>query len=185
MLGKEKNADLTKEALGNRIMIVGCGGAGKSTFAAKLGELTGLPVYHLDRYFWRDWQETPEKEWTDKVTELASGDRWIIDGNYSATMEIRLERADTLIWLDYGTLTCLSGVLKRVSRNKGKVRPYMGEGCYEKFDWSFIKWVLTFRGKPRKRIESLINKHSERVRIITFKNRKAAGDFFANVFRTP
>ena len=54
MLGKEKNADLTKEALGNRIMIVGCGGAGKSTFAAKLGELTGLPVYHLDRYFWRD-----------------------------------------------------------------------------------------------------------------------------------
>ena len=80
----------------DRVAVVGPVGAGKSTFAAALGERTGLPVVHLDRHFWHPgWVETPRDEWRRRQAELFAGDRWIADGNYGRTFDERFSRADT------------------------------------------------------------------------------------------
>src|SRR5215831_14521617 len=97
-----------------RVAILGPGGAGKSTFADELGARTGLPVVHLDRYFWHPgWIETPREAWRARQEELFAGDEWIGDGNYSATAEVRLRRADTVVLLDFPIWRTIPRALRR------------------------------------------------------------------------
>ncbi|MEO1448559.1 MAG: hypothetical protein AAFV07_03475, partial [Bacteroidota bacterium] len=97
-----------------RIMLIGCGGAGKSTLSRKLHALTGLPLIHLDRhYFGPGWNAMSPEPWTWKVRELVAGERWIIDGNYGGTMDIRLEAADTIIFMNRSSWICVTRILKR------------------------------------------------------------------------
>jgi len=84
-----------------KIMLIGSGGSGKSTLSKKIGEILNVPVYHLDQIFWKPgWGPTPEKEWDNLLRELVKKEKWIIDGNYSKTLDIRLKEADTVIFLD-------------------------------------------------------------------------------------
>ncbi len=99
----------------DRVMIIGCCGAGKSTFSKRLSQLTGLEVIHLDQYYWKpNWEESDKEEWTDLVKKLAGKPQWIMDGNYGGTMDIRMARADTIIYLDYSTAKCLWRITKRI-----------------------------------------------------------------------
>ena len=89
----------------DKIVIIGSSGSGKSTLAARLGPILNLPVYHLDRLFWRPgWQETPRDEWRMLQQKLCAEPQWIIDGNYSGTLDVRLAACDTVIWLDLPTV---------------------------------------------------------------------------------
>src|SRR6185503_1778037 len=100
-----------------RVAVIGSGGAGKSVFSRELAERSGLPVIHLDREFWRpNWEPTPENEWADRVRSLAEAERWVMDGNYSHTMEIRFARADTVVFLDLPRLLCIWSVVWRWAR---------------------------------------------------------------------
>ena len=111
-----------------RVAIVGSGGAGKSTSARALGEVTDLPVVHLDRFFWKpDWVETPRDEWRQRQSELSAGDRWIADGNYGGTFDDRFSRADTVIIVARSRLACIASAVGRSARNHGK--PVQAEGC--------------------------------------------------------
>jgi len=115
-----------------RILIIGCSGAGKSTLARKLHEKTQIPIIHLDQeYFSPNWTEKPKEKWNSIVTELVKRDTWIMDGNYSSSFPIRIPRADTIIYLNKSTATCMWRVTKRVLTYYGKVRPDMVEGCPE------------------------------------------------------
>ncbi len=97
-----------------RVAIIGSGGAGKSTLAKRLGEVTGLPVIHLDQHFWNPhWTETPIPEWERRHETLLERERWVMDGNYGSTMNERLDAADTVIFLDMPRLFCVVRVLKR------------------------------------------------------------------------
>ncbi|MGI5898944.1 MAG: topology modulation protein [Christensenellales bacterium] len=139
--------------LGKRIMIIGSPGSGKSTLALKLRDITGLPVIHLDREFWKaGWVETPREEWKEKQKKLLEGKEWIADGNYGGSIEIRLGLADTVIFLDYGRTLCLFRVLKRCALHLGRTRPDMAPGCKEKIDIAFLKYVWGFAVGPRVRI---------------------------------
>lgn len=137
-------------ALGERVMIIGSGGAGKSTLARQLGELTGLPVVHLDAHFWKPgWVSSPNDEWDEAVTRFAAAERWIIDGNYGRTMEMRFARADTVVFLDYSRWRCCWRAIRRRVQFSGRTRPDMAEGCSEKIDLEFLKWIWDYPATRR------------------------------------
>ena len=103
-----------------RVLVIGISGAGKSTFARRLAERTGLPLIHLDREFWQPgWKITPEPEWRIKVAALVARDAWIIDGGYSASLDLRLPRADTVFWFDYPRGRCLRRIAWRIATTYG------------------------------------------------------------------
>lgn len=128
-----------------RVVVVGCGGAGKSTFSKRLGELLGVPVVHLDSFFWKPgWTETPKEEWEARVADLVRLDAWVMDGNYGGTMEMRLAASDAVVFLDLPRFLCLRRVLERRLRFAGKPRPDMAPGCPERLDLEFLKYVWNY-----------------------------------------
>lgn len=164
-----------------RIIIVGCGGAGKSTLAQQLGAKTGLPVIHLDKLFWKPgWEEREPEEFDSILREEMARDRWIMDGNFNRTMPERLSRCDTVIYLDYHRLTCLLGVIKRVLTTHGTVRPDMGEGCPERIDFEFLKWVWNFKKNKRSRYYEQFGKATH-ARVLIFKNRRQTRKFLGSL----
>jgi adenylate kinase family enzyme len=128
-----------------RVLIVGSGGAGKTTFAKRLAERTELPLVHLDRLYWRSgWNPTPPEEWRATVAQLIARDAWIMDGNYGGTLDIRLQACDTVVFLDLSRFVCLWRVLKRHYLHRGKNRPELPAGCPEQLSWQFVKWIWTY-----------------------------------------
>lgn len=164
-----------------RIMIIGCGGAGKSTLARQLGEKTGLPVVHLDKLFWKPgWVSLSQEEFDLVHQEAISWERWIIDGNFDRTIPQRLSRCDTVLYLDFSRWACLTGVAKRVLTTYGTVREDMGEGCPERFDLEFLKWVWDFNKNKRQKNYRLLSE-AEGVEVIILKNRREAKRFLASL----
>jgi adenylate kinase family enzyme len=159
-----------------RVAVVGSGGAGKSTFSRELGRCCGLPVIHLDRYYWRPrWTPTPTDEWRRTTTELAAGDRWVIDGNYGGSLDIRLARADTVIILAFSRWRCLVRVLRRWWANRG--RAVQSDGCPECFDWQFLRWVWRYPIDSRPLLDAALAQCASQIRVIEFASPAAARSF--------
>lgn len=128
-----------------RIMVTGVSaGAGKSTFARKLGRALGLPVYHLDAMYWTPgWIEASFDAFVTAQAEVVSRDAWIIEGNYAKTYDLRSASADMVIYLELPLSVCLYRVVKRWLTHLGKTRPDMAPGCKEKLDYTFIRFIVT------------------------------------------
>jgi adenylate kinase family enzyme len=153
-----------------RVAVLGCAGAGKTTLALEMGKALALPVVHLDGLYWRSgWVETPAEEWREIVAQIVRGERWIIDGNYGGTLDARLAAADTAVFLDFPTSLCLRRIVVRRIRYRGRSRPDMAPGCPEKIDWEFVAWVATFRRKSRPHVLESLAKH-EHLRVVTLRN---------------
>lgn len=164
-----------------RILIIGSGGAGKSTLARQLGEKLDLPVVHLDKLFWKPgWVESTDAEFDEALEKELEKPRWIMDGNFNRTMQQRMKRCDTVIYLDFGRFACLSGVLKRVLTTYGRVRPDMGEGCPERFDFEFLKWIWNFNRNKRETYYRLLNE-AEGIETIALKNRRQVPAFLKSI----
>ena len=164
-----------------RILIIGCGGAGKSTLARKLGEKLGIPVVHLDKLFWKPgWVESAPEEIDAKIMEELRKPKWIMDGNFNRTLPQRVKYCDTIIYLDFSRTACLMGVVKRILTTYGTVRPDMGEGCPERFDLEFLKWVWNYNKNKRERNYRLLNE-AEGVETIVLKNRRMVKRFLARL----
>jgi adenylate kinase family enzyme len=133
-----------------RVLVVGSGGAGKSTFALRLGQRTGLPVIHLDREYWLPgWIEPAPEAWKATITRLLAGERWILDGNYGGSLEQRLAACDTVVFLDIPRLACLWRVIARRLRHRGRARPDMRPGCNETLSAEFLWWIWTYPARRR------------------------------------
>ncbi len=142
-----------------RVLVIGSGGAGKSTFARALAERTGLPVVHLDRLFWRPgWVESPREEFDAALADVLAQKAWILDGNYDRTMDLRLARADTCVFLDLPRLACLRRVLGRRWRARGHARIDVIDGCPERVTWEFLRWIWTY---PRLRRPAVLARLAE------------------------
>lgn len=165
-----------------RILIIGCGGSGKSTLARQLGEKTGLPVIHLDQIYWRpgNWEHLSKDAFEAELKLELQKPRWIIDGNFKRTIELRLDACDTVIYLDYNRVTCLLGLIKRVVSNYGKARADMAPGCKERFDPEFAKWIWNFNRKYRKTFYAMLSERKD-LQIFIFKNRRQTKRFLNQI----
>ena len=147
-----------------RIMIVGPCGSGKSTLAARLGEQLGIASYHLDQLsFAPGWVELPDAEWRPKLERIVATQAWVIDGNDAATMPLRLERADTIVFLDFSPARCVWRVVKRVVSHWGRTRADMAPECPERLNIAFLIYVATWNRAPRRRIEAQLAGAEDRI----------------------
>jgi adenylate kinase family enzyme len=163
-----------------KVLVIGSGGAGKSIFAARLGELLNIKVLHLDKFYWRPgWIEMPKAEWLRTLEELMKRDSWIMDGNYSGTLDIRLEACDTVIFLDMARPLCLWRVLARGIMYWKGGRPDMAEGCHERFSLEFIRWVWNYSGRTRPKVVEMLKSNSERKKIVWLRTRSEVERFLA------
>ena len=164
-----------------RVLVIGCPGSGKTTLAKALSEKTGLPLIHLDKIQWTgDWECIRGEEFDRILIEKMTVPHWIIDGNYNRTIPMRLDKCDTVIYLDYPTAVSFCGALKRVISNYGKVRDDMGGNCRERFDPTFFWFILTFNLKNRRRYHKLLDS-AEGKNMIILRNRKEADKFLHNI----
>ena len=157
-----------------RVIIIGCPGSGKSTFARKLQSVTGLPLHHLDLIYWKsDRSIVPREEFLEKLHQIMAQKQWIIDGNYASTMEMRMQVCDTVIFLDYPPELCLTGAQER----KGKARPDLPWVESNDLDDSeFMEYIRKFHELNRPTILSLLEKYSDK-EIIIFHSREDAEIF--------
>jgi adenylate kinase family enzyme len=159
-----------------RIIVIGCPGSGKSTLSRRLREITGLPLFYLDMIFHKEDRTTVSREeFDERLNEILVDDKWIIDGNYLRTMEVRVERADTVIWLDYPTSLCLEGIKER----KGKKREDMPWVEIE-FDEEFIEFVKGFNEHSRPKIIEILEKYRDKS-IYVFTSREETEEFLQSL----
>ncbi len=170
-----------------RVTIHGASGSGKSTLARNLSSITRLPVVHLDRIYWsEDWQERRKAEAISEVEAEVAKPRWIIEGIYKSSFRLRMERADTIIFLDYPRALLLWRVIRRVYKNRGTVQPDMPQAYPERFNWSFMKevWSSTKQGNIRDAILQAIENAPASARIVHLRNDRQVREFLDSVEKT-
>ncbi len=154
-----------------KVLIIGSGGAGKSTLARQLGEATGLPVIHLDAHYWHSgWVPTENAEWDRQIEEFLARPAWIMDGNYGRTLPRRLAACDTVIFLDFPRLVCLWNLVKRRVQFARRPRTDLPEGCPEHLSLEFLWWVLTYPSRRRPGILAQLARLPEGTRVHTLRN---------------
>ncbi len=169
----QKNGAVQRNKIMEKIMIIGSPGAGKSTFARRLKEATGLPLYYLDAIWHRSDQTTLTKEEFDaKLEEIVRKERWIIDGNYQRTLGLRLEWCDTVFLLDYPLEVCLLGASSRIGVRHEDL-PWMET----EFDEEFKQSIMDFPKTQLPQIYELLQKYQADREIFVFKSREEAERF--------
>lgn len=166
-----------------KIAIIGYSGSGKSTLAKKLSEIYNCPLLYLDTIqFEANWKIRDIDEGRLMVGEFLKNDSWIIDGNYREFLqEKRLQNADKIIFMNFPRRICFPQAFKRYLHYKNKTRESMADGCNEKFDLEFIKWLL-FEGRKK----SIKNHYNEickfyKDKITIFRNNKDVENFLASL----
>lgn len=157
-----------------RCIVIGCLGSGKSTFSKMLHRATGLPLYHLDMMYWKEDRTSVSREiFLNILKEVLNKDCWIIDGNYESMMEMRMEKCDTVFFLDYPVEVCMEGIMSR----RGKERSDMPwtEKSHE-FDEEFLEWVKKFDIESRPKVLELLARYDDK-EIVIFKSRTEAREY--------
>jgi len=165
-----------------RILIIGSGGAGKSTLARRLGETLSLEVIHLDKLHWLPgWTQPSKDEWRKIVERELQKSEWVMDGNFGGTMEMRLKACDTVIFLDFSRTVCIYRVFKRWLKYRNTHRPDMTEGCNEKVDLEFLGWIWNFPQTTKPTIEERLKILGRGKTIFRLKSKREVEEFFAKL----
>lgn len=156
-----------------KAIIIGCPGAGKSTFARKLKEKTGLPLFYLDMIWHKaDGTNVSRDEFDGKIKEIMKKEQWILDGNYIRTLEMRLKECDTVFLLDYPLELCLEGASSRI----GKERPDM-PWVESEFDLEFRQFIVDFPKDSLPKIYELLKKYEKEKELHIFRKREDAEEY--------
>lgn len=160
-----------------RVLVIGCPGAGKSTFARALQGATGLPLfYYLDQLFHLpDGSHVSQADFDEGLAAILKAPRWIIDGNYQRTLAPRLARCDTVFLLDYPLSVCLAGAAARI----GKARPDM-PWIERTFDPAFRQWILDFPTAQRPQLYAQLAQYKENKQHIIFHSREESTIWLEN-----
>jgi adenylate kinase family enzyme len=163
-----------------KVIVIGSGGSGKSVFSRRLGDRLGIKVVHLDKEHWRPgWVEPSKEEWRRRVEQLVVGESWVLDGNYSGTLDVRLAACDTVIFLDLPRSLCLRRVLKRLVMYRRGGRPDVTEGCRERFDLKFMRWVWNYPLNTRPKIVELLERSAASKRVVRLRSSAEVEGFFS------
>ncbi len=166
----------------SRILVIGCGGAGKSTLAVQLAERLQLPLVALDQLYWHPgWVPTSNPAWDAVIEREIAAARWIMDGNYGRTLRRRLQRADTVVWLDFSRWRCLWRVFRRQVRYLGRVRPGLPDGCRERLSLEFASWIWTYPTRRRPGIMAQLAALPSGTRVITLRTPREVATFLATL----
>ena len=164
----------------DRIAIIGCGGSGKSHLARSLGVRLGITPVHLDGlYYDRGWKPLDKEEFAALQRDLVAAPRWIIDGNYASSLPVRLQAADTVIFLDLPASASLWGILQRRLRHGGGQHDTIG--VYDRITWNFIHYITGYRKQMAPRVRQLIASHSGDAQVVVLRSRRAATRYLAGV----
>lgn len=156
-----------------KIIVIGSPGAGKSVFSQKLKDITNLPLYHLDMLYHRkDGTHISKEELEEKLKSIFKEEKWIIDGNYQRTLELRLKECDTVFLLDFPTDICIAGAESRIGRKRDDM-PWVEE----KLDEKFKKCIMDFSKEKLPQIYRLLDKYKGNTDIIIFKTREEADNY--------
>lgn len=156
-----------------KVIIIGCPGSGKSTFGRKLKHITGLPLYHLDMMFWNEDKTTVSKEiFIERLHEVMSNPKWIIDGNYGSSMEMRIRESDTVFFLDYPTNVCIEGIESRKGQPRSDM-PWIENGNTDK---DFIDFINKYNSESRPKVISILEKYTSK-NIVVFRSRVESEEY--------
>ncbi|MBQ4604955.1 MAG: adenylate kinase [Clostridia bacterium] len=160
-----------------KVIVIGCPGSGKTTFAEKLNKLTGLPLYYLDAIWHKpDKTHIPREEFDQRISEIFATPEWIIDGNYNRTIEMRLRECDTVFLFDLPTEVCLQGATERIGKGRYDL-PWLEK----ELDPEFEEFIKDFPKTSLPQIYELIEKYKKEKHIIIFKSRKEADNYINNM----
>ena len=158
-----------------KVIVLGCPGSGKTTFAEKLNQCTGLPLYYLDAIWHKpDRTHISREQYDNKLSEILATNEWIIDGNYSRTIEVRMQHCDTVFLFDLPTETCIQGATARLGKARYDV-PWIDT----ELDPKFKQEIEGFSAKVLPDIYKLIDKYKEGKQVIIFKSRIQADEYFS------
>ena len=150
-----------------RIVVMGPPGSGKSTLARHLGARHGLPVFHLDQFYWQPgWVERQADQFQLEVERLAGLPAWVIDGNYTASLACRFSAADTVVYVDAPTWVCMARLLRRTLGNYGRVLADAAPGCPEQFDAASLRFAWSWNRARRARVLALVHRFPGRTVVL-------------------
>ena len=159
-----------------RVIVIGCPGSGKSTFAKALHSKTRLPLTHLDMLFWNADKTTVEKDvFMQRLQAVLRQEAWILDGNFSSTLAMRMQECDTVFFLDYPVEVCLAGVRSRIGTVRTDI-PWMET----EEDPEFMEYIRNFSGGHREQILELLDKYQGK-EIHIFATREDADSFLSKL----
>lgn len=161
----------------SRVAIIGCPGSGKTTFSNRLGKALCRSVFHLDKLLWeKNWKMIDYEKRVEIHKDLINQENWIIDGMWRSHLPDRMNRASLVIFLDYKRSLCLRRAISRRIKFAGKQREDIADGCLEKLDRDFLRYIWHFRKEVRPLIYKLFSQHPE-VQTVVLKNPKLTAMF--------
>ena len=163
-----------------RVLVIGNSGGGKSTLARKLGAKLGLPVIHLDVLFWRaGWVESDRDDYLARVMAALAAPAWICDGQFTSSFHLRMPLADTIVWIDQPRALCLIRAIWRAVTYRDGGRPDMAEGCREKIDFDFYRYIWTFDREKKPEIEAALAAYGGQAQIVRLTSDREIAEFLA------
>ena len=160
-----------------KILVIGCPGSGKSTFARKLKDVTGLPLYYLDMIWHKPDQSTiSAQEFDQRLKEILMSEEWIIDGNYSRTLAVRLQHCDTVFFLDFPVELCLLGAASRIGKTREDLPWHVTE-----LDPKFRQYILDFPKENLPQIYELLEKYGKEKDVFIFKTREESDAYLKDI----
>lgn len=160
-----------------KVIVIGCPGSGKTTFAEKLSKKTDIPLFYLDAIWHKpDKTHIPREEFDSRIKEIFAAEEWIIDGNYKRTVEMRLKQCDTVFLFDLPTEICIQGARDRIGKKRYDL-PWLEKEP----DPEFIKFIEDFPKDTLPYIYELIEKYKNEKDVVIFKSRQEADLYIKNL----